>query len=72
VLYTHYATLARDWGPTPLADQQLAGGIMWAGGDALFLIALILAVRAWLRHEDAEGERLDARLDREAVRASRR
>ena len=72
VLYAHYATLARDWGPTPLEDQQLAGGIMWAGGDALFLIALILAVRAWLGHEDAEGKRLDGRLDREAVRASRR
>jgi putative copper resistance protein D len=72
VLYAHYATLARGWGPTPLEDQQLAGGIMWAGGDALFLIALILAVRAWLGHEDAEGKRVDARLDREAVRAGRR
>ena len=38
VLYAHYATLARDWGPTPLEDQQLAGGIMWVVGDAIFLV----------------------------------
>ena len=33
VLYPHYADLVRPWGPTPLYDQQLAGGMMWAGGD---------------------------------------
>jgi putative membrane protein len=71
VLYPHYATLVRSWGPTPLADQQLAGGIMWAGGDLVFLIALILAVWVWLRAEEAEGRRSDARLDREAARLDR-
>ena len=34
VLYPHYATTARTWGPTPLEDQQLAAGIMWLVGDA--------------------------------------
>jgi putative copper resistance protein D len=68
VLYPHYATLQRDWGPTPLADQQLAGGIMWIGGDGLFLVALIAMVAAWLRAEDDEGRRADARLDREHAR----
>jgi putative membrane protein len=63
LLYPHYATLERTWGPTPLEDQQLAGGIMWAGGDLLFLVAMGFAVATWLRHEESEGERLDARLD---------
>jgi len=74
VLYPHYETVARDWGPSPLADQQLAGGIMWAGGDMVFLIGLVLAVWVWLRAEEAEGRRVDARLDREAAaaRAARR
>ncbi len=27
VLYTHYATTQRTWGPTPLADQQLAAAL---------------------------------------------
>ncbi len=71
VLYPHYATLERSWGPSPLLDQQWAGGIMWAGGDLAFLIALILAVAVWLRAEEAEGRRVDARLDREAARAAR-
>ena len=71
VLYPHYATLARDWGPTPLADQQLAGGLMWVVGDLFFLVGMILAVWVWLRAEDAEGRRADARLDREAALAAR-
>ena len=32
-LYAHYVTTIRPWGPTPLEDQQIAGGIMWLGGD---------------------------------------
>ena len=72
VLYPHYGSLVRDWGPTPLADQQLAGGIMWVGGDLVFLIALVLAVWVWLRAEDKEGLRADAKLDRDdATRTAR-
>jgi len=71
VLYPHYLTLDRSWGPTPLADQQLAGGIMWVGGDLIFLIAMLLAIAVWLRAEEAEGRRSDARLDRDAERAAR-
>lgn len=71
VLYPHYATLQRSWGPSPLADQQLAGGLMWAGGDLVFLIAMIVAVWVWLRAEEAEGRRADARLDREEALAGR-
>lgn len=72
VLYPHYETLARDWGPTPLYDQQLAGGLMWVVGDGFFLIAMILALWVWLRAEEAEGRRADARLDREAAAADAR
>ena len=71
VIYPHYATLVRDWGPAPLADQQLAGAIMWVGGDMVFLLALILAVWVWLRAEEEEGRRADLRLDREAAAAAR-
>ncbi len=72
VLYAHYATLQRSWGPTPLEDQQLAGVLMWVGGDAVFLIAMIAAVWVWLRAEEREGARLDAKLDRdEAARIAR-
>lgn len=70
ILYDHYATLERDWGWTPLEDQQWAGGIMWAGGDLVFVIALITAVAAWMRHEEGANRREDARLAR--LRASER
>jgi putative membrane protein len=66
VLYPHYATVVRTWGPSPLVDQQLAGGIMWVGGDAAFLVAMLIAVWVWLRAEEREGRRIDAKLDREA------
>jgi putative copper resistance protein D len=65
VLYPHYATTARDWPPTPLADQQLAGGIMWVAGDIVFITAVLAIVAAWMRHEEATTRRADARADAE-------
>ena len=65
VLYPHYLTLERSWGPTPIDDQRLAGGIMWVGGDAAFVLALVLVVAAWLRHEERANLREDARLARQ-------
>ncbi|MGH2701657.1 MAG: cytochrome c oxidase assembly protein [Actinomycetota bacterium] len=62
-LYSHYETLARPWGPTPLADQRLAGTLMWIAGDFLFIGALTLVVLAWMRHERRATEHLDRRLD---------
>ena len=64
-LYSHYVTLSRTWGPTPLQDQQMAGGLMWAGGDAAFLIAMVVALWVWLRAEERAGKLADAKLDRE-------
>jgi putative copper resistance protein D len=68
VLYSHYAALVRAWGPTPLEDQQLAGGIMWAAGDLLFLVPLLGVMAAWFRSEEREGRQHDDRLDRERAR----
>jgi len=64
-LYAHYVTLARPWGPSPLADQQLAGGLMWIGGDVLFLTALGLIIAGWMRHEGRQEAAVDRRLDAE-------
>jgi len=62
-LYPHYETLVRDWGPTPLVDQQVAAGLMWISGDLIFLAALIGILWRWLRDEERRQEREDARLD---------
>jgi cytochrome c oxidase assembly factor CtaG len=69
-LYAHYATTARAWGPTPLEDQQLAGGIMWLGGDLLFLAAIIGLVHAWIQDDERRTATDDRRFDveRAAIR----
>jgi 1-acyl-sn-glycerol-3-phosphate acyltransferase len=71
VLYEHYATLQRIWGPTPLEDQQLAGGIMWAAGDLIFLVPLVVLTLAWFRAEEEKGRLHDEKLDRELARLAR-
>lgn len=70
-LYPHYATLARDWGPTPLADQQIAGGIMWVAGDLMFLVVALVLLAAWMQTEERSLPRADARaeVERAAIRA---
>jgi putative membrane protein len=69
-LYPHYQQLVRDWGPSVMDDQALAGGLMWAGGDAAFVLAIVLTVAAWLRHEERENKREDARLARKRAAAA--
>ena len=65
VLYSHYLTNLRPWGPNALADQTMGGILMWVVGDAVFLLAMGCVVAAWVRHEDRRTARLDARLDAE-------
>jgi putative membrane protein len=71
VLYPHYTEVARTWGPSPAADQRIAGSLMWITGDLALVIAAGLVLRAWMRHDRTEAVRLDARLDAETPRAGR-
>jgi putative copper resistance protein D len=71
VLYRHYETLVRPWGPTPLEDQGMAGAIMWIVGDILFLSAMAAILAGWMAFEGRREADVDRRLDREreAIRA---
>jgi putative membrane protein len=69
VLYPYYATVARPFGLSPMADQQLGGGLMWGGSMVIDTAWMMLAVVGWLRAEQAKTARLDARMAREAVPA---
>jgi cytochrome c oxidase assembly factor CtaG len=65
VLYPHYATLVRSWGPSALIDQGIAGGLMWICGDILFLTSMGLILAGWMRHEQVVEAATDRRLDAE-------
>ncbi len=70
VLYPHYATLERPWGPSPLFDQQAAGGIMWLAGDFLFIAAMAAILVGWMRHDERDTARSERQADveRAAIR----
>jgi cytochrome c oxidase assembly factor CtaG len=70
VLYHHYATLGRPWGPDPVTDQQVAGIIMWGAGDVILLTALVLAVAAGLQKIERRSRRIEERAARYEERAS--
>ena len=70
VLYPHYLTTLREWGPTAVADQSMGGILMWVMGDMVFLVAMGLVVAAWVRYEDRRTAREDARLDAELAAVS--
>jgi cytochrome c oxidase assembly factor CtaG len=71
VLYSHYETTLRTWGPTPLEDQQLAGITMWVVGDLLFLAAVAFVIAGWVKHEEREGKRQDRARAREKAAAAK-
>jgi cytochrome c oxidase assembly factor CtaG len=52
-IYHHYADLqTRPGGISALADQQLAGGMMWVGGSIAFTIALLVGLYRWVAPEE--------------------
>ena len=71
VLYSHYANLHLPWGPGPLQDQHIAGGIMMTAGDLLLLAAILLVFLDWFRAEEVEGRRIDDVLAREQAALAR-
>ena len=56
VIFTFYGNTPLAFGLTPLADQQLAGGIMWVPGSGIFMLAMSITFFAWLRNEERKGE----------------
>ncbi|MES1239500.1 MAG: cytochrome c oxidase assembly protein, partial [Chloroflexota bacterium] len=62
-LYRHYATLGSPYGIDALADQQLAGGVMWLAGDVAFIGAILLIVASWMRHEERNAPAAERRAD---------
>src|SRR5437763_5415666 len=63
--------IAGDWYPNlhlswadPRADQVLAGGILWAGGEIVSVTMLGVLVVQWMLDADREARRVDRQLAR--------
>jgi putative membrane protein len=52
-LYEPHVASTLAWGMSPLADQQLAGVLMWAPGSTAYLIAAMWIGSRWLRTQVA-------------------
>lgn len=52
VLYPYYAAVPRIWGFTAVADQSIAGVIMWTSGSEMLVLAIILLMASAMRGTD--------------------
>lgn len=62
-MFPYYNTFKRAWGPTLVGDLHIGGAIMWLGGDALMVLAMIPVTIQLVRHEEALAKEVDAELD---------
>ena len=58
--YPLYVGRTAAWGFTPLADQQLAGLVMWMPGSVVYLAAALWLAAGWLREADRRVLRWEA------------
>lgn len=65
----YYESIVRNWGPTILQDQQMAGGLLWATGDLVGLVMFLTLMIQWARASDREAVRIDRDLDRQEAAA---
>ncbi len=64
VLYAHYATAERGWGPSPMLDQQVGGLLMWTVGDLILLVAVTGVLAAWMQADARRSRRAESRTGR--------
>ena len=60
-----FGAMGREWGQTPLADQQTGGGIAWSVGEIPTLLLALLVMWSWSRADKRESTRLDRKADRD-------
>ncbi|MFY1637326.1 cytochrome c oxidase assembly protein [Solwaraspora sp. WMMB335] len=65
-----YPALGLSWAD-PWTDQEVAGGILWAGGEFVSVTMLAVLVVQWMRQSEREARRIDRELDRQEARAAR-
>jgi putative copper resistance protein D len=64
ILYSHYSVTSGLVGISALADQHLAGALMWEGGMFVVVPALGFVLWSWMNRDEREAARADARARR--------
>ncbi|HEY0248011.1 MAG TPA: cytochrome c oxidase assembly protein [Gryllotalpicola sp.] len=59
-----FGAMGRTWGPTPMQDQLVAGGIAWSIGEIPTLALAIAVAVQWSRSDARETKRTDRASDR--------
>lgn len=59
-----FGSMGRTWGPTPLEDQYIGGGVAWSIGELPTLILAITVAIQWSRSDDRMQRRRDRHADR--------
>ncbi len=59
-----FGSMGRTWGPTPLEDQYIGGGIAWSVGEIPTLILAITVAIQWSRNDTKVQRRGDRHADR--------
>ncbi|MGY4710824.1 cytochrome c oxidase assembly protein [Mycolicibacterium sp. CBM1] len=58
----YYASLQRDWGPSPRVDQSIGAGILWIVGDVVSIPFVLLLMRQLGTDERRRAKDVDAEL----------
>ncbi|CAH0204783.1 Inner membrane protein YebZ [Microbacterium oxydans] len=59
-----FGSMGRTWGPTPMEDQYIGGGIAWSIGEIPTLILAITVAIQWSRSDTKLQRRRDRHADR--------
>jgi cytochrome c oxidase assembly factor CtaG len=68
VLYPHYVRATQALGSSPLADQHLAGVLMWTTGMFMLVPAMAFVLMDWMKRDERDAARMDASLERASPR----
>lgn len=59
-----FGAMGRDWGDSPLIDQQNGGAIAWGIGEFPTIVLTVMVVYQWSKSDTRERRRLDRASDR--------
>ena len=65
VFETTFANPPASWGLTALSDQNTAGSIAWAFGEAPTIVVLLVLFVQWAKTDQREAKRKDRKADRD-------